>query len=64
MYDTLAELRDAFAAGTLSPTARLVLDNDHSYLYDSQGEALYQGPGPEVLASEALALLGIPFERA
>ena len=63
MYTTLAQVRDAYAAGDIPPDAKLVVDNDCSYLCFG-GDQYYAGPGPEALAMEALALLGIPSERA
>lgn len=63
-YSSLHELQQAYASGALSATAhRLILDNDHSYLYVGE-EPVYRGPGPEVLLREALDLLGIPWGNA
>lgn len=62
-YGTLAELKAAYDSGELSRDNPLTIDNDATSVYDESG-AVYEGEGPSLLLEEALALLGIPHDRA
>lgn len=56
---TLTELREAYAAGTL--TDPMMMDNDEVYVYQDDRQVYSEDPG--VLLHEALTLLGIPHEK-
>jgi hypothetical protein len=66
-YDTLQQLRDAYAQGAV--TAPLMLDNDATSVYqpapddpdDLRGEDVF-GMHPADVLDQALSLLGIPHE--
>lgn len=54
----LLELRDAYAAGTI--TSPMMLDNDYTGVYDNDNEVFTSDP--RQLLRDALDLLGIPHE--
>jgi hypothetical protein len=58
-YETLTELRSAYASGEV--TAPLMIDNDATYVYQG-GESVWDAD-PHDLLYEALRLLGIPWEH-
>lgn len=63
-YKTLAELKAAYDSGALDrEECPLMLDNDNSTVYDKRGRLVYEGPGREGLAKQALTLLGVPCEN-
>ncbi len=59
-YDTLAQLRDAYATGTV--TAPLRIDNDEVFAYDETTSGSLFCMHPYDLLLQALDLLGIPYE--
>lgn len=58
-YKNLSEIKKAQESGELKEP--LILDNDCSLIY-TDGEKVYDGPGPEYLLREALDLLGVKWE--
>ena len=67
-YETLADLRDAYARGELDEeNEKLQLDNDDTFVYtldteEDDGEEVFNGGVPMDLLIEALELLEIPAE--
>jgi hypothetical protein len=68
-FDTLGQLRDAYATGLIPNTVPLVIDNDGTYVYiyteddpdyDDSEKVFEMHPGD--LLMQALDLLGIPYE--
>jgi hypothetical protein len=59
-YDTLRQLSDAIAAGTVKD-AVLMLDNDSTSVYED-AECVFE-MHPDDLLEQALDLLGIPHEH-
>lgn len=55
----LSELRNAYASGKL--TSPMMLDNDETFVHDENGEVFSMHP--DELLTEALTLLGVPYER-
>ena len=68
-YETLEQLRDAYASGELDESTPLYLDNDDTFVWtdeptddDPEGGRVFDGGVPFYLLVEALELLGIPSE--
>lgn len=60
-YESLDDLRRAYASGELGPGDRLLVDNDRSDLTVG-GVRVFEGPGAYELSVQALAMLGITAE--
>jgi hypothetical protein len=67
-YKTLAELKAAYESGELTKDNPIWIDNDTVYFYDYDpvteegGELLFR-VHPEQLLTDALSLLGIPWDH-
>lgn len=59
---TLEELIAAYKSGELTEVAALVIDNDHTAVYDDDANTLFE-MHPADLLEQALTLLGIPWEH-
>lgn len=59
---TLEELIAAYKSGELTEVAALVIDNDHTAVYDEDANTLFE-MHPVDLLEQALTLLGIPWEH-
>jgi len=59
-YETLAALVAARAAGEITTTMPLYIDNDNVSMYDEKADEDVFEMHPEDLLAQALDLLGIP----